>query len=156
MKLVDDFISYLQYEQNRSMHSVIAYKEDIDQFQCFVSEHQGAFDISEIDADIIREWIMSLMEQGYTSTSVNRKLSALRSLYRYLLKRGLVKADPLRKVVGPKNKKPLPVFVKEKDMNDLLDDNNFEDTFEGIRDHLIIEMFYATGMRLSELIGLDR
>jgi integrase/recombinase XerC len=154
MRLVDQFISYLQYEQNRSQHTVLAYKEDIDQFLHFVSEQRDNCELEDIDADIIRDWVMSLMSEGYSSTSVNRKLSTLRSLYRYLMRKKLVKADPLRKVVGPKNKKPLPAFVKEKDMNELLDDTPFDDNFEGVRDHLILEMFYETGMRRAELLGL--
>ena len=95
------------------------------------------------------------MNLGYATTSVNRKLSSLRSYYKYLLRKGEVKVDPLRKITGPKNKKNLPVFVKESEMNRLLDDEDFGEGFEGCRDHLVIAMFYATGMRLSELIGLD-
>ena len=101
------------------------------------------------------EWIVSLMDKGYASTSVNRKLSSLRSFYKFLLKKKVVLVDPLRKITGPKNKKPLPSFLKENEMNRLLDDTDFGEGFEGCRDHLIIEMFYATGIRLSELIGLD-
>ena len=92
---------------------------------------------------------------GYTSTSVNRKLSSLRSFYRYLLRKKIVAVDPTFKVVGPKKKKPLPVFVKEEDMNRLLDEIPCGKGFAGCLDKMIIEMFYATGMRLSELIGLD-
>lgn len=113
------------------------------------------FDPAEVKPELVREWIVSLMDQGYTSTSVNRKLSSLRSFYKYLLRQGEVSVDPLRKITGPKNKKPLPSFLKESEMNKLLDDTDFGEGFKGCRDRLIIEMFYATGMRLSELIGLD-
>ena len=95
------------------------------------------------------------MEKGYTSTSVNRKLSTLRSFYRFLLIRGKVEKDPVRKVTGPKNKKPLPSFLKEEEMNRLIDETDFGQGFIGCRDKMIIEMFYATGMRRSELIGLN-
>ena len=113
------------------------------------------FDPAEVKPELVREWIVSLMDQGYTSTSVNRKLSSLRSFYKYLLRQGEVSVDPLRKITGPKIKKPLPSFLKESEMNKLLDDTDFGEGFKGCRDRLIIEMFYATGMRLSELIGLD-
>lgn len=155
MWLTDSFLDYLRYERNYSDETVKAYGEDIRQFQSFGEEESGVQSPSEVEAELVREWVISLMDRGYTSTSINRKLSSLRSYYKFLLKKGEVKADPLRKVVGPKNKKPLPVFLRESDMNRLLDEIDFGDGFEGCRDHLIIEMFYATGMRLSELIGLD-
>jgi integrase/recombinase XerC len=154
MILIDSFLDYLQYEQNCSEKTIIAYREDILQFQQFVVDSEGDFDPCTLKSAIIREWIISLMRNNYVSTSVNRKLSTLRSFYRYLLRVGRVSVDPLRKVVGPKNKKPLPAFLKEKDMNELLDNTDFGDGFKGVRDHLIIEMFYATGMRRSELTGL--
>jgi integrase/recombinase XerC len=94
-------------------------------------------------------------EGGCSPASVNRKLSSLRSFYRFLLRKGLVKVDPMRKIVGPKKKKPLPSFVREEDMDRLLDEMPFDDGFEGRRDRMILEVFYATGMRLSELIGLN-
>ena len=103
----------------------------------------------------VREWIASLMDKGLASNTINRKLSSIRTYYKFLLRRGEVAVDPLRKVTGPKKKKPLPVFLREGEMNRLLDDMDFGEGFEGCRDHMIIEMFYATGMRLSELIGLD-
>lgn len=121
----------------------------------FAKEGCGEFNPAEVEAELIREWIVSLMDKGYTSTSVNRKLSSLRSFYRYLLQQGEVTVDPLRKITGPKNKKSLPAFLKESEMNKLLDETDFGEGFKGCRDRLIIEMFYATGMRLSELIGLD-
>lgn len=153
--LTDSFLDYLRYERNYSEKTVLAYGEDISQLQEFAREEKGDFNPAEVKPELIREWIVSLMDKGYTSTSVNRKLSSLRSFYKFLLKRGEVLVDPLRKITGPKNKKPLPSFLKENEMNKLLDDTDFGDDFEGCRDHLIIEMFYATGMRLSELIGLD-
>ena len=119
------------------------------------STPKTTFNPLEVEAELIREWIVSLMDRGYTSTSVNRKLSSLRSFYKYLLRQGEVTKDPLCKIAGPKNKKPLPVFLKESEMNKLLDETDFGEGFKGYRDRLIIEVFYATGIRLSELIGLD-
>ena len=98
---------------------------------------------------------MHLMDEGRAATSVNRKLSSLRSFYRFLLRKKAITVNPMAKVVGPKKKKPLPSFVREKDMDRLLDGLTFEEGFEGCRDRMVLEMFYATGMRLSELIGLD-
>lgn len=153
--LTDSFLDYLRYERNYSDKTVRAYGEDIAQLQEFMKEEMGESDLLKVSPDLIREWIVSLMDKGYTSTSVNRKLSSLRSFYKYLLKQGKIIVDPLRKIVGPKNKKSLPSFLKEADMNRLLDDTDFGGGFKGCRDRLIIEMFYATGMRRSELIGLD-
>lgn len=153
--LTDSFLDYLRYERNYSEKTVLAYGEDISQLKEFAQDEIGEFNPVEVKPELIREWIVSLMDKGYTSTSVNRKLSSLRSFYKFLLKRGEVVVDPLRKITGPKNKKPLPFFLKENEMNKLLDETDFGEGFKGCRDHLIIEMFYATGMRLSELIGLD-
>lgn len=153
--LTNSFLDYLRYERNYSGKTVSAYAEDISQLEEFAKEEVGEFNPAEVKSDLIREWIVSLMDKGYTSTSVNRKLSSLRSFYKYLLKQGVVEVDPLRKISGPKNKKPLPSFLKEGEMNRLLDETDFGEGFKGCRDHLIIGMFYATGMRLSELIDLD-
>lgn len=153
--LTDSFLDYLRYERNYSEKTVLAYGEDILQLKEFAGKEMNEFNPGEVKPDLIREWIISLMDKGYTSTSVNRKLSSLRSFYKYLLRQGLVEVDPLRKISGPKNKKPLPSFLKESEMNRLLDETDFGDGFKGCRDHLIIEMFYATGMRLSELIDLN-
>ena len=155
MLLTDSFLSYLQYERNYSIETIKSYGEDIRQFEEFAKEEVGELAPSEVKSDFIREWIISLMDKGYTSTSINRKLSSLRSFYKFLLRRGEVVVDPLQKITGPKNKKSLPVFLKESEMDKLLDDTDFGEGFKGCRDHMIIEMFYATGMRLSELIGLD-
>lgn len=153
--LTDSFLDYLRYERNYSEKTVLAYGEDISQLREFAQEEIGDFNPAEVTPELIREWIVSLMDKGYASTSVNRKLSSLRSFYKFLLKKKVVLVDPLRKITGPKNKKPLPSFLKENEMNRLLDDTDFGEGFESCRDHLIIEMFYATGIRLSELIGLD-
>ena len=151
----DSFLDYLRYERNYSEETVKAYEEDLRQFEQFGEEEVGAMTPSKVDAELVREWVVSLMDRKYASSSINRKLSSLRSFFKFLLKKGKVESDPLRKVIGPKKKKTLPVFLKEREMNRLLDDIDFGEGFEGCRDRLIIEMFYATGMRLSELIGLD-
>lgn len=151
----DTFLKYLQYERNYSEKTVLSYENDLSQFERFLSGIDEEQNLCVADTDLIRAWMVSLMEQSYTATSVNRKLSSLRSFYRFLLKRGEINADPTQKIVGPKKKKPLPVFVKEADMEKLLSPENFGEGFEDVRDRLILNLFYSTGMRLAELIGLD-
>lgn len=155
MWLTNSFLDYLQYERNYSEETIKSYREDLCQFEKFAREEIGDSALSGVKAELVREWIVSLMDKGYTSTSINRKLSSLRSFYKFLLRKGEVCVNPLQKITGPKNKKPLPTFLRESEMDKLLDEVDFGEGFKGCRDHMIIEMFYATGMRLSELIGLD-
>ena len=155
MLLTDSFLDYLLYERNYSEGTVRYYRTDILELQEFGEKLLGDLAPSDVGADLVREWIVSLMDRGYTSTSINRKLSSLRSFYKFLLRKGEVAVNPLQKITGPKNKKPLPAFLRESDMDRLLDEVDFGEGFKGCRDHMIIEMFYATGVRLSELIGLD-
>ena len=152
---VSSFLDNLQYERICSEETVKAYRDDIFQFYTFVTEGYGEVSPSDVTSDFIREWIISMMNKGYTSTSINRKLSALRTFYKYLLRCGKVSVDPLRKITGPKNKKALPSFLKESEMNRLLDETDFGEGFPGCRDKLIIAMFYATGIRLLELVDLE-
>lgn len=153
--MTDSFLDYLRFERNYSEKTIVSYGTDLAKFEEFFNGVDENVDFTTVDADLVRAWMMNLMEQGYTSTSVNRKLSSLRSFYRFLLKKGVVQADPMLRIVGPKNKKPLPTFLKESEINRLLDDVPFQEDFTGCRDKMILEMFYATGMRLSELIGLN-
>ena len=153
--LIEAFLDYIRLERNYSNKTVLAYQEDLIQFVAFIQEEIFLASPIDVTSELIREWIVSLMDKGYKPSSINRKLSTLRSFYKYLLRKRLIDKDPLRKVVAPKKKKSLPVFIKESDMNRLLDDSDFGDGFKACRDKLIIEIFYATGMRVSELIGLD-
>ena len=153
--LIDSFLEYLRLERNYSERTIVSYETDLREFEEYFQEVDAGLDFKKIDADIVRRWMVHLMDEGRAATSVNRKLSTLRSFYRFLLRRKEVVINPMLKVVGPKKKKPLPFFVREKDMDRLLDESLFEEGFEGCRDRLILEMFYATGMRLSELLGLN-
>lgn len=153
--LIKTFLDYLRHERNYSERTVTEYCTDLNQFQSFFHEEDGTLEWEIVDADIVRRWILQMMDRGYTSTSVNRKLSALRSFYKFLLRSEVVKVNPLAKIKGPKNKKPLPYFVKEMDMDRLLDETDFGEGFEACRDKMIIETFYATGIRLSELVGMN-
>ncbi|MBQ8009801.1 MAG: tyrosine recombinase XerC [Bacteroidaceae bacterium] len=153
MKEIDAFLEYLKYERNYSKETTTSYSVDLLQFEEFAKECE--LELKEVNPNTVREWIVQMMDKGYNASSINRKLSALRSFYKYLLKQGEITADPMTKISGPKKKKPLPVFVKEKEMDRLLDDEDFGEGFKGCRDKLIIQLFYETGMRLAELVGLN-
>lgn len=153
--LTDLFLSYLQIEKNSSSCTVRSYGDDLKQLEDFFKEHDSNMTWEKLDAETIREWMIEMVERKHMSpASVNRKLSALRSFYRFLLRRGLVDKDPTRMISGPKNKKPLPCFLRDKEMDRLLDDVDFGGGFDGIRDRLIIMTFYHTGIRRSELLNL--
>lgn len=151
---IDSFLEYLRNERGYSEHTVTAYGTDLKKCEEFFQSEDEELEWAHIDADIIRRWSVWLMDRGYTATSINRKLSTLRTFYKYLLRTGKIEVNPMAKVKGPKSKKPLPYFVKEKDMDRLLDETDFGEGFKGCRDKMIVEMFYATGVRLSELIGM--
>lgn len=153
--MIDSFLNYLRYERNYSDYTVVAYAKDLEQFEAYVKENQeGIFDSKTIDSDIVRNWIVFLLDEKMAPASVNRKLSSLKSFFKFLIKQRQIVANPLRLVTGPKTGKPLPYFIREKEMDYLLDGDSFEDDFEGMRNRLILEMFYDTGVRRSELIGI--
>lgn len=153
--LINSFLDYLRYERNYSDYTIQAYSKDLSQFEEYVkAQMEGIFDPGRIDADIVRNWIIFLMDEKISPVSVNRKLSSLKSFFKFLMRQGIVSVNPLRLITGPKTKKPLPYFIKEGEMDALLDDNGFDEDFEGVRDRMILEMFYDTGIRRSELIGI--
>ncbi len=153
--LINSFLDYLRYERNYSGCTIDAYSKDLRQFESYVkTRKEDRFDLGEIDADLVRSWIVCLMDKGMAPASVNRKLSSLKSFFKFLMKRSIVSANPLRLVTGPKLKKTLPYFVKEKDMVSLLDGDGFNENFEGVRNRLIVEMLYDTGIRRAELVGI--
>ncbi|BEG99769.1 site-specific tyrosine recombinase/integron integrase [Bacteroides sedimenti] len=153
--LIDSFLKYLEFEKNYSPQTIKSYKADLIQFEEYFKNLSEELSPTNVDTDIIRQWIINLMDEGYTASSVGRKLSSLRSFYRFLLIKKEVTIDPTRKIVGPKKKKALPYFLKESEINRIIDENDYKEGFIGARDRMIIEMFYATGIRLSELIGLN-
>lgn len=151
----ESFLKYLRLERNYSEKTVVSYGTDLEKFECYLKGLDSGLRLENADADIVRGWILEMMDAGMAETSVNRKLSTLRAFYKYLLKKGVITVDPMLVVKGPKRKKPLPSFVKESDMDRLLDGGSFDDSFSGIRDKLVMSVFYETGMRLSELILLN-
>ena len=153
---IEKFLQYIKYEKGYSSHTFVSYQTDLFQFKDFVESRSIVFEPDKLDGSLIREWMVSLMEDGISTTSVNRKLSSLKSFYRFLKQHELAFHNPLKKIAAPKNKKRLPVFLKDSEMDDLLDrhDSLFENDFQGTRDKLMIEMFYTLGIRLSELINI--
>jgi len=150
----ESFLQYLQIEKRYSSHTVRSYLNDLDQFFLFLAKKEQPADPEFVTSHDIRAWIISLLDNDYSGVSVHRKISSLRVFFRYLRKEGIVKADPLEKVALPKRKKRLPVFIEEEALGELLDNYSFGDDFTGIMNRTIIELFYLTGMRRAELIGL--
>ncbi|WP_302993552.1 tyrosine recombinase XerC, partial [Parabacteroides goldsteinii] len=154
--LIDSFLDYLRYERNYSNYTIEAYSKDLRQFEEYVKlNKESVFVPGDVDADLVRSWIVSLMDEKISPVSVNRKLSSLKSFFKFLMKQGSISVNPLRLITGPKTKKPLPYFVRDKEMELLLDGDGFDEDFEGVRDRLILEMLYDTGIRRSELIGIQ-
>jgi integrase/recombinase XerC len=154
-KLIDSFINYLRYERNYSVYTVCSYTKDLEQFEAFVTERTGdPFEADVIDSNLVREWVVSLLDDKISPVSVNRKLSSLKSFFKFLVKQGIVLTNPLRLVNGPKTKKTLPYFVREGDLESLLNGDGFETDFEGERNRLIMEILYDTGIRRSELMRI--
>ncbi|MCM1108944.1 MAG: tyrosine recombinase XerC [Clostridium sp.] len=153
--LKDSFLDYLAYEKNYSPLTVKGYSDDLEAFESFYKGFEATLDWKTLDPDVVRQWVVSMMENGKSASSVSRRLSALRSFYKYLLRKGIVTVNPAYGIRAPKQRRVLPVFLKEKEMNCLFDTVMSGDGFEAKRDRLILLMFYMTGIRLSELLGLD-
>lgn len=152
--MIESFLKYLQNEKRLSSHTVSAYKNDLLQFHRFLVETHSLEDIPGADYTMVRSWIVSLVECGTQPSSVNRKIACLRTFFKFLMRQERITNDPMVKINALKTRKRLPSFVKEEDMVNLLDNQIFDETFEGCRDQLILELFYGTGIRLSELISL--
>lgn len=153
--MINEFLNYLKFERNRSDLTIKNYGEDLRAFEEFYGNLDSRLSWKSVDSDIIRDWMESMMDKGNNATSMNRRLSALRSFYRFALTRKLVDKDPVHGVTGPKKGRPLPQFLKENEMDRLLDAESWTESFEDVRDRMVIMTFYETGIRLSELIGLD-
>ncbi len=151
---LENFLNYLKYEKRCSEHTVTAYKKDLDQFILFGMELVEDFCVETTDHHLIRQWIISMMNNGITARSVTRKISTLKSFYKFLTREGILEKNPMERVVVPKAAHKLPVFVQEKEINRLLDGRFFSDDFAGRRDRAVISLFYGTGIRLSELKGI--
>ena len=155
MDQINLFVEYLKFEKRYSGHTLLAYRNDLEQWLSFITRIYGPTELMDIQATFIRSWLVSLMEEGLNSRSINRKITALKSFYKFAIKSGWTEMNPMGKISSPKVSKRLPVYVESEKMNHLLDSDYFPDSYEGKRNHLIVEMFFGTGMRLSELINLE-
>lgn len=152
---VDKFLDYLSSELNRSQQTVESYRDDLKHFEMFAKDLSDSFSWETVDSDMVRDWMESMMDKGNSAATVSRRLSALKTFYRFALARRYVESDPVYSIKGPKKEKPLPQFVKESEMDELLDRQAWGDDYNNVRARTIIILFYETGMRLSELVNLD-
>ena len=153
--MIGGFLNYLSLERAYSPHTVTSYENDLRAFEAYLGRTENGMKLEEADADLVRGWPMELVGLGMKATSVNRKLSSLRTFYKYLLKRGAVKVSPVQNVRGPKRAKPLPLFVREEEMERMLCATAQGEEWQEMREHVILQLFYETGIRLSELVGLN-
>jgi len=149
------FLEHIRYEKRLSHHTLTAYGNDLEQLGTFLKDEFGTEDPSAATHLHLRGWIVSLVEKGLDKTSVNRKIATLRAYFGYLTRRKLIALDPTLKIQALKTSKKLPVYVEEKPMETLLDEVAFPDDFAGLRDRLVLELLYGTGIRLAELVGLQ-
>jgi len=154
MNFLANYIDYLKYEKRVSKNTVISYSTDLEQFFAYIEKHFQVTDINAIDSKIVRTWIITLLEDGLSARSINRKISSLKSFFNYHNRIKTISKNPIKQITAPKIAKRLPEFIAQEDMERLFNENLFADTYEGWRDRVIIELFYSTGMRLSELINI--
>lgn len=151
---IDEFLNYIKSEKRYSDLTIMSYKTDLVQFNSFLLKSYSITNPNKVDFKIVRSWISSLVESDLQSSSINRKISALKSFYRFLEISDYSTHNPTLKIIAPKISKKLPVFVEKSNINELLDKDFFENDFCGHRDKLIIEVFYFTGIRLTELLNI--
>ena len=151
---IQEFLNYLKFERRYSIHTLSAYQLDLEQFSQFLASQFESPGLSSISASMVRSWLAEMKTESISSRSINRKISSLKSFFKYLLKMGIVKATPMTAVVSPKTQKRLPVYVEKKQMEDLFLYMPFSDDWKGKTERLILLLFYSTGMRLSELMSV--
>jgi integrase/recombinase XerC len=151
---IKSFLKYLEFEKRSSHYTLVSYRCDLEQFISFSKERQIDA-IGKVTRKHVRSWIVQMVDKGLAPKSVNRKITALKSFFKFLMREGLVECNPVDGLVTPKIPKKLPVFVRDHEMDLLLDKIPFSNDYEGIRDKLILELFYGSGMRLSELVNLQ-
>lgn len=151
---MDEFLNFLRYEKRFSPHTVISYQTDLMQFASYVQKEYELDEPAHATHPLIRDWVVNLMGQDLDPRTVNRKVACLRSYYKFLLRIHRIEANPMLRIKAPKMAKKLPEFVPEESLNRLLNSFEFEATYAGARDQLVLEMLYGTGIRLSELLGI--
>jgi len=155
MDLLTPFLEYLKFEKRASVHTITSYETDLKQFFEFQKEQAGIQSIEKIELTHIRNWIFNLIEKGQNgSKTVNRKISSLKAIFKFYFKEGKIKENPTLQISSPKIPKRVPQYIEEGDMKNLFQSDLFENSFEGKRDQAILELFYATGIRVSELINI--
>lgn len=152
--MINKFLQYIEYEKNYSSHTILSYQNDLLQFVEFVNTEKDSFNPAVISDTIIQQWILALMKQKLNARTISRKISTLRTFWHFLLIRDLIDKNPTLKIVLPKTNKPLPAFFKKDEMERALDDTFLTNDFESLQKHTILELFYLTGIRLSELTGI--
>jgi integrase/recombinase XerC len=153
-EIIQPFLDYLKFQKRYSQHTIVSYENDLISFFDFIEIQFGSMPLDDINTSFVRSWLASLKENKISSKSINRKISALKSFFKYQLKNGLLLASPMGAIVSPKVSKRLPQFVAEKDINDLFAYMEFPDTWDGKTDKLLLQILYNTGMRRAELVGL--
>lgn len=151
---MEEFLDFLRYEKRLSPHTVISYQTDLTQFAAYLRIEYELDDMTQSSHSFIRGWVVSLMSQDLDPRTVNRKVACLRSFYKFLLRERRIEANPMLRIKAPKMAKKLPEFVPEEALNRMLNSFEFEDSFAGARDQLVLETLYGTGIRLSELLGI--
>ena len=151
---IQPFVDYLKFEKRYSRHTLTSYQTDLVSFFDYVVSSFGETDLPQVNHSIVRSWLASLKDQGLLAKSINRKISTLKSFFKYQIKAGVIRQSPMAKVVAPKNEKRLPNFVADKDIQTLFTHVEFPDTWKGKTEQLLLQLFYQTGIRLSEAIGL--
>jgi integrase/recombinase XerC len=152
--MVSYFLQHIQFEKRLSHHTVTAYESDMKQFSLYLEFQYELKESEKADSQMVRSWVASMAEEKMDNRSINRKIATLRSYYTFLLRRKAITTDPMLKIKALKTDRSLPKYVEEKPMQTMLDDVEFANDFAGLRDKLVLELLYGTGMRLAELIGL--
>jgi len=152
--VIQPFIDYLKFEKRYSAHTIRAYQDDLVQFTDFIALQFGVKTLAEVSSSFVRSWLASLKDQRLSSRSVNRKISSLKSFYKFQLRNGVVEFSPMDPITSPRTSKRLPVYVEQKDTVILFEDIEFPGDWNGLTDRLLLTIFYNTGMRLSELVNL--
>lgn len=152
--MVNEFLTYLSFEKRYSKHTTVSYKNDLSNLSNYLLTTYELATPEQANYPMLRSWIVTLVDQEMQPKSINRKIACLRSYYHFLQKKEFITKDPTLKIRALKVKKSLPVFVAEENIIELLDTFEFEDSFDGTRNKLVLELLYGTGIRLSELIGL--
>ena len=150
----EKFLHYLKHEKRYSVHTLLSYSTDLKQFTNFLSSEFSVKSIRKVNFQLVRSWIAKLLNENISARSVNRKITTLKTYFRFLIKEDIINQSPMQKIISPKTSKRLPVFVEQVKMEQLLNEIDFGEGFLAQRDRLILELFYFTGIRLSELINL--